>query len=184
MSEDVNPSDARSRKGDAFAIWGDKPNERCMIHSSRDMNGILRELASRGNKRPLAALFGSSFGDLVFVVFSTHLVHVSAVLAGTGDCVSAKGNPARTEALPAKFPVLQKDVPLTVANYVATVHGQAAIKELVMNGDVSDVIVWNDAIEIEELRVELPKIMRERALVAPLDKSMPPFSASDLRKST
>ncbi len=59
------PPEPRKRVGEAFAIWGEGPTDRCMVTSDKILDRLLGglQLRARSQNHTSPVIFGSTYGD-------------------------------------------------------------------------------------------------------------------------
>jgi hypothetical protein len=137
-------ADLRSRKrlGEAFAVWGTEPTQRCVLRSPAEVaQGLARERArGQGN----GCILGSPCGDLVFVTFCSDGVFVAMSLVdlrlhNQHDEVEVvtEGDHTQAEPCVASFPWLDKPLPLLFSDYVPFDSALNVVTQVISTGGLS-----------------------------------------------
>jgi hypothetical protein len=181
VSKKVAPK-PRSRRGEAFALWGESDSERAMLRSDADINTVLVGLQRRSrqpNNAVATAILGSTFGDFVFIAISSDdSAHVSVVFH-SGDRSALDGDDAQVEPLPAAFPLLPSPVQLVHGDYVPLGPVRDALVRLVLAGTVDRSLRWTSSMR-GSLLFDLPQILTDLGFTVPLARPFQALVASNI----
>jgi hypothetical protein len=176
----------RVSRGDAFVLWGELDAERAMITTDADIDTLVTWLHARSCSRSdgvATAVFGSTFGDYVYLaIAASGYAYVSVVLR-SGDRYAVAGDAAQVELQTASFPWLSAPVPLTHGDYVPLASVRNAIVRLVLSGRRDRHNRWTSAMYSVLLHT-LPMLLAERQFIVPLAVPFQPLTASEVKLSS